>query len=380
MTLESVIARNKIVNIISEIEKRPWIFDDYGKQNWGIWLHRMSAYVGRIKPSFAHWIIKVSSKPDDVILDPFCGIGTVPLEADLLGRKSFGIDLNPYAVAIARAKFDRRGLDNEIEYLKALNLESIYVDLSNLPKFVKEYYHPKTLKEIIALRNQFIKDNRYFLLGCLLSIAHGHRPQHLSIRTGYIIPYIPKPKPSVEYKPAIPRMLMKVKRIYKDKFPLESNGEIIEADARNMPLDDNSVDVVISSPPYYNTLDYVTSNKLRLSLMGLDEKQQEKIQHTLIQDKKTYLAEMKKVASEIRRVLKPNSLCIFILGDLHLPKYSINTAADIAEVYSKEGFIVHGIVEDEIPSNRATIVKFGGESAIEKKKKKHDRILVLSTE
>ena len=94
--------------IIKEIKKTKWKNIPYKKQNWGNWFHSISPYVGRIKPAFAHWLIKDSTIESDLILDPFCGVGTVLLEADLLGRKSIGVDLNPYAIRIAKAKFDEK--------------------------------------------------------------------------------------------------------------------------------------------------------------------------------------------------------------------------------------------------------------------------------
>jgi DNA modification methylase len=369
------------LSILEELEKRPWKEGEFKKQNWGIWLHKMSPYVGRLKPAFAHWLIEICTNSNDVVLDPFCGIGTVLLEADILGRTPIGIDLNPYAIAICRAKFDRRGIKNEISYLKNIKLNIDKVDINSIPNFVKEYYHPKTLKEIIALRDKLIDDKRFFLLGCLLGIVHGHRPtQHLSIVTGYIIPYIPNPKPNVEYREVIPRMIRKVERMYKNDFPLTGKAKIYEKDARRMPLEDNSIDAVITSPPYYNTLDYVSSNELRLAILGVNTDNQEILKKDLIQQRKTYLDEMRKIAHEIRRVLKPNCLCIFVLGDLHAGKISLNTAEDVSKICEQEGFKTHGIVTDEIPSERTTIVKFGGMKAIEKKKKKLDRILVMTNE
>jgi len=104
--------------MIKMIEERPWKTGEFQFQNWGNWLHHMSAYVGKLKPGMAHWLIRVSTIPGDIILDPFSGIGTVPLEADLMGRKGIGIDLNPYAAAISRAKFDRKPLTQRIKYPK----------------------------------------------------------------------------------------------------------------------------------------------------------------------------------------------------------------------------------------------------------------------
>jgi len=370
--------RRNIKKIINEISKIPWKYGEYRKQNWGIWLHSISSYLGRIKPSFARWLIKISSDKDDIILDPFCGIGTVVLEADLLGRKSFGIDLNPYAYIISKSKFDRRGLKEEIEYLKNIKLNTQKIDLTKVPNYIKEYYHEDTLKEILALRDILIKDKRFFLLGCLLGISHGHRPQHLSIKTGYIIPYIPKPKPKVEYKEVFPRMIKKVRRMYKDPFPLKTKSEIYLADTRNIPLENNSVDIIISSPPYYNTLDYVQSNHLRLYLLGRSYKKQLDLKQKLIQDKNSYLSEMRKCGIEIKRVLKKDGLIIFVLGDVHTLKKSINTAEDISQLYSTIGFKTYAIIPDEIPANRTTIAKFNGKKGILNKKQKMDRILIMS--
>ena len=64
-----------------------------------------------------------------------------------------------------------------------------------------------------AFSISFLKDNKDFLLGCLLGIVHGHRNQHLSMRTGYIIPYIPKPKPEIVYKNSI-EIITKVKILF----------------------------------------------------------------------------------------------------------------------------------------------------------------------
>ena len=93
----------------------------YEKQSWGHSLHRIGPYVGRIKQSFAHFLISSLSKPKETILDPFCGIGTIPLEADFLKRKTIANDLNPYAYLITKAKFDRNGLQNELDYINSLN-------------------------------------------------------------------------------------------------------------------------------------------------------------------------------------------------------------------------------------------------------------------
>lgn len=366
---------------IKELEKRGWTQGVYSKQNWGVWMHSISSYVGRIKPSFAHFLINIFSEENDVVLDPFCGVGTIPLEADNLGRQAIGNDLNPYANLISLSKFDRRGLQNELDYLKRLEFLMEDRKTLNVPDWVKVFYHEKTLKEILYVREQLIRDKRYFLLGCLLGIVHGHRPTHLSMRTGYIIPYIPNPKPIPEYREVLPRLMAKAKRMYSDPLPAKTQGRIIYGDARKLDIETESVDVIISSPPYYHTLDYVHSNRLRLWFSGVSFEDQAILTDTLIQQRKTYLDSMLVVGKELKRVMKKNALCVFVLGDVHLStKNTLNTAEDIAGLYKTVGFKKHAIVSDQIPASRTTIVKYGGDQAIKEKKEKLDRILVMSKE
>lgn len=364
---------------IRRLKKCPWKEQPFSKQNWGIWMHSISSYVGRIKPAFAHFLIKELTTEDQVVLDPFCGIGTIPLELDQLNRKFIGNDLNPYAVLISRSKFDRRGVDEEINFLNQINLKKEPIpDLESVPIWVKEYFHKKTLVEILQLKEILIKNERNFLYGCLLGILHGHRPQHLSIRTGYIIPYIPNPKPKKEYREVIPRMISKASRMYKDEVSLDVQGKILQEDSRNLSLKTNSVNSVISSPPYYHTLDYVHSNRLRLWLCDQNDHQQEELTTNLIQQRSTYLDQMYLVGREMKRVLKKDGLLVFILGDVHLsPSKSLNTAEDIADLYEKIGFKKVDIINDQIPASKTTIVKYGGTNSIQKKKEKLDRVLIM---
>ena len=234
--------------VVEQIKLAKWREPPYKFQNWANWLHRMSAYVGKIKPGMAHWIIKVASNKGDFVLDPFCGIGTVPLQADFLGRNGVGVDLNPYAYTIARAKFHRKSEKQQLQWLDSLEVDTTKIKLDNCSDFMKKFYHPETLKEILFVKNLIVKDKNHFLLGCLLGIIHGHRPGHLSATTSLVIPY--NPKTEAEYREVIPRLKDKVKRMYKDGFELKTSGKIYHADSRKLPLKPNSVNLVISSPPY----------------------------------------------------------------------------------------------------------------------------------
>lgn len=359
-----------VKEVVSRIKKAEWRTSPYKYQNWGNWLHRMGAYVGKIKPAIAHLLIKAASKKGAVILDPFCGIGTVPLEVDLLKRVGIGIELNYYAYIISKAKFDRKKIDTHLMWLDTIKVDTSTIDLRHTSQFMRKFYDPQTLKEILFLINLLKRKRKYFLLGCLLGIIHGHRPSHLSAVTSLVIPYIPKGKP--EYKEVMPRLKQKVRRMYRNGFSLETSSKIYFADARKMPLKSNSVDLVISSPPYFNTLDYVSDNKLRLEFLGYDEREKQKLKKELIQQKETYLNEMDIVGNELKRVIKNKGYCILVLGDLHQGKKITNTAYEVSKNYEKLGFEVHDTIDDAMPSNKCVPSKY--------KREKFDRILVMTNQ
>ncbi|MFX0119208.1 MAG: DNA methyltransferase [Promethearchaeota archaeon] len=368
-----------IENGIKLLKSVGWRNDPYDRQHWGNWLHSLSPYQGRMTPSLAHWLIKIFSKKGDFILDPFMGVGTVPLEADFLQRNAIGVDLNTYGFTIAKGKFERKSIDYYLNYLREIgHIERSLIDISSVSDWIQAYFHPETLKEIIFLNEKLKNEKEYFLLSCLMGILHGNRPGYLSVWTGCIIPMTPRPKThpkfrpdkdKPEYRAVIPRMAAKVMRMFSTGFPLlKKNTKIILGDARNLNLKDNSVDVVICSPPYYNTLDYVGQNRVRLYFLGLNKVMQDKLRKELIQDTKTYLDNMREVGKELKRVLKDGLLLVYVLGDVHRAKYSINTAKKVSELYQQLDFKELAIVNDEIPLNKI---------ASRSKRRKFDRILVL---
>ena len=85
-TLETFSEEPFGTSTLNFLKTLPWKQEGFIKQSWPNWLHHMSPYAGRMTPQLAHWLIRSFSKKNEVILDPFCGIGTVPLEANLLER------------------------------------------------------------------------------------------------------------------------------------------------------------------------------------------------------------------------------------------------------------------------------------------------------
>jgi SAM-dependent methyltransferase len=375
MNLENIKTDNKVDNspeeIIKNISKLEWKDGLYGKQSWGHSLHKIAPYVGRIKPPFAHFLIKYVTKPGDTILDPFCGIGTIPLEGSLCGRNTIGVDLNPYAITVSEAKTQHNLiLEDLIDYVENLDIISKGVSIRKIPDWVKEYYNKNTLKEILYTLNILKADEQKFIYGCLVGISQGHRPGHLSKPCAWTLPYKPRPDDPGEYRDVKTRLIAKIKRNYKDKIESSGTIKILNEDSRKLSLENESVDHIISSPPYYNTLDYVGSHRLRLAICGVYKENDKKaLRDQTIQRYKDYLVEMRKVIVELYRVLKPGGYCVFVVGDHFKGKLVINTSEELAVLFKEVGFTYYGAVEDPIPVNKS----------VQKttKKVKFERIMLL---
>src|SRR5712691_8966420 len=73
---------------------------------WGPTLHPMCSYLASFPAALAHAFIGRYSRRGDVVLDPFSGRGTTPLQACAEGRIGVGSDLNPFAHLLTAAKVE----------------------------------------------------------------------------------------------------------------------------------------------------------------------------------------------------------------------------------------------------------------------------------
>ena len=76
-----------------------------GKTNYSV--HSIGEYPSKIRPLIFHEVVKRFSKKGDIVLDPFCGCGTMAVEAKILGRHSINYDVNPNAIDLTKEKLSK---------------------------------------------------------------------------------------------------------------------------------------------------------------------------------------------------------------------------------------------------------------------------------
>ncbi|KGR78173.1 hypothetical protein CD29_12155 [Ureibacillus manganicus DSM 26584] len=265
----------------------PYREKPYGGRNWGHAWHSLCSYHGKLKPSIAHFLIKEFTEEGQTVLDPMSGVGTIPFEACLQGRIGIGNDLSEMAYAVTKAKLETANkervndLVNELEDYINENLVEYSPDDIPYSDFglngkIPDYFHPDTYKEILTAR-VFFRERKTesseaaFIFSCFLHVLHGNRPYALSRNSHPLTPYAPTGE--FIYKNVVQHIKNKIALSYKkgewDNF---QEGQAIFGDLFNLEGKVSNVDAIITSPPFFDSIKFYSSNWLRLWLSGWEPK------------------------------------------------------------------------------------------------------------
>ncbi len=335
-------------------------------------LHQLSPYIGKIKSSIASFLIENFTSKGDLIFDPFCGAGTIPLEAWLQERNVVANDLSFYAFVLTQAKlFPPTSLDSTLELIESLN-DEIQLTKNNqnivIPEWVRNFFHPETLKEILAWIVILREKKQYFLIACLLGILHHQRPGFLSFPSSHTVPYLRIKKfPRIdypelyEYREVKERLIKKVKRAYK-RIPY-LNKDILRMCYNNdasMFSPNTKVDSIITSPPYMRQLDYARDNRLRLWFLNIYD--YKSIDNIISPSETDFLNMINRAIINWDSILKDGGKIILFLGDNYSKSHRL-TLPQLIEKIIFEKLDDYKLIfkhESLIPSNRRVRREYNG--------------------
>lgn len=304
------------------------------KQRDGHSLHEVS-YRACFKPALPRFFISRLTAPGDRVYDPFMGRGTTLLEAALMGRRAAGCDVSPLGAVLVAPR------------LAPPSLEAIEARLADIPLTwtgevwdeLEVFYHRDTLRELTALRDYFIRREHDGSLDAIdrwlrmvaVNRLTGHSKGFFSV---YTLP--PNQAVTIDSQRRINRdrgqapdhrdvralVLKKSRQLLKDPLP---EGAALGARGRKAPvlltrssdatpeLRDASVDLVVTSPPFLDVVQYTTDNWLRCWFCGIDSKSVPVWQLRRLED---WEAAMLRVFRELRRALRPGGWVAFEVGEV----------------------------------------------------------------
>ena len=372
-------------------------------------LHDVHAFAAKFPPQLPRAFIRGLTAPGDAVLDPMMGSGTTIVEALLEGRRGIGLDVDPLALRVTQIKtmsvsagdLQELGLqviskarnllsDNSIEHL-------IQQFDSRTKEFIDYWFYPHTQRELAALvlAIQSIDESlvRRFLELTFSSIIVTKSGGVSRARDlAHSRPHLDKEKIP---KNALEQFAIRLRKNIRSIAHLEKNGEIaapLAGDARSMPLRNEVIDLIVTSPPYANAIDYMRAHKFPLVWLGksvihltqlraqyigaekingtqyakLPDKTEAIIGQLEKHDRKKssvlrkYFSEMKAVLAEMYRVLRQDSPAVVVVGPSMMRGIDVQTHHCLAEIAQETGFSVIGVVQRGLDRNKRMMpARFG---------------------
>jgi hypothetical protein len=398
---------------------------------WGHSFHPMCSYLASFPAALAHAFIARYSRRGDVVLDPFSGRGTTPLQAGAEGRIGVGNDLNPFAHLLTASKVDPAGPAEARTRLAALRLtwaadsqpwlalaERVIDDPSGttslvpgagsagqpstgtepVPAEVVVCFHRRTLAQLLLVRTllDLNRPTDRFLAAALTGILHGKSASYLSeimpntfsMAPRYVRDFAARTGFASPDRDVFDCLEKKLSRLYR-QAPPQTPGLALLGDARDagprarVALRERGLPdrarLVVTSPPYLRVVKYGYYNWLRTWLLGFDARA---IDASLddAHHREPYLVFLRDVLAGLRPALTDDAIVVLVIGDVEFDRgRPIAGAVGLAErvweaAAAPEGYRLAGVALDDVAAHRKMTKLWGAEAG---RATKTDRILVL---
>ena len=314
------------------------------KQRQASSLHEVS-YRACFKPQLPRFFIERLTQPGDVVYDPFMGRGTTPVEAALLGRVPYGNDANPLSIIMTRPRLDPPTLDQIEARLRQISLD----DPADTPDDMLAFYHPDTLRGISSLKKYLLRRRTSgeadsiddWLALVALNRLTGHSNGFFSV---YTLPPNQATSPKAQLrinqrcnqvppKRDIVKIILKKTRQLLGDVTIATRGTLDKVRSKakllTCPADgtskiaNDSISLVVTSPPFLNIVQYATDNWLRCWFLAIEAKA---VKLTVPSNLDRWQQEMSSVFRELHRVVRPGGRIAFEVGEIHGGKTRLEEA------------------------------------------------------
>jgi SAM-dependent methyltransferase len=309
-------------------------------------VHGFHSYPARLHPLTARRLVEGLSPPNGSVLDPFCGSGTVLVEARLLGRRALGVDVNPLAIELSGMKANAIGARWVPSLVGTARRVAEHADDRRLKRMgaTRRYeeedvalFAPHVLLELDGLRDGIahvesepLRRSLLLVLSAVLTKVSvragdtGRAEGPKRIPSGYTLRFF------VKKAEELARRLQDARALLPPHAPLAG---VIHGDARHLDaVSDGVVDLIVTSPPYPGVYDYVVHHRDRLRWLELPEDRF--FEHEIGARRHArgvsyghalgrFRSEFGAALGEMGRVLAPNGAAVLVIADSVLANQAV---------------------------------------------------------
>ena len=297
-------------------------------------LHEVS-YRACFKPQLPRFFIDRLTRPGGTVYDPFMGRGTTLLEAALLGRAAIGCDINPLSTVLVEPRL-------QPPLLEAVRQRLSDVDWTANEEFPEElltFYHPDTLREICVLKAYLFRRSKAGPLDAVdtwirmvaVNRLTGHSPGFFSVYTlppNQAVSVTAQQKINADRNQTPPRRSVPALIVAKSRSLLGDCDEptkvllnsivgrhrlLTEPAAMTPDIEASTVDLVVTSPPFLDVVNYAGDNWLRCWFCGINPAD---VKLTILKKIEDWRDAMTSVFSELNRVLVSGGHVAFEVGEV----------------------------------------------------------------
>lgn len=334
-------------------------------------VHGFHTYPARMHPLTARRLVEAFSRPGDAVLDPFCGSGTVLVEARLAGRAAVGVDANPLAVRLARLKVEAATVARRERLVEAATRIAMFADERRTAKAGPTHRYPSAdvsmfqshvLLELDSVRagldevaDPWTREALELVLSAIL-VKLSRRESDTSGRE--VEKRLAGGYPARLFVRKTEELAARLAEIA-PTLAAGPEGLVLEGDARELEgVRSASIALTVTSPPYPGNYDYLEQHAARLRWLrmppgrfdGAEIGARRKLD-PLGQREGTarWREEIAAALSALRRVSAPDAVAVLLLADSVVAGAPVYAVDLIRFVASAAGFAVRAVASQPRP-------------------------------
>jgi hypothetical protein len=297
-------------------------------------VHYSVSYRASFKPELPDFFMQRYLTGRSVVLDPFGGRGTTALQANLNGHAAVHNDISPVSVFISSSRKSIPPIERIAARLESLDLARLGRPWTPEEKDrFSPFFHERTFRELIGLRSVWMDerhdDELNYIMLTALTRLHGHSDGFFS---AYSFPQISIPPEAQRrnnekrgvmpgYRNVAERILKKARRDLSRPIPdafhtASRSNRYLRGDARTLKgVRASSVDLIVTSPPFLDKVDYAKDNWMRAWFIGVEEEVRS-LSMAVFSDPEEWLGFMKDAILEMGRVLRVGGRAVIEVGEV----------------------------------------------------------------